>query len=388
VAPDILLTDRQRRDWLRLIRAENVGPRSFHTLLRRFGSATAALEALPDLARRGGFRGSPRIPGTVEAEAELAKAEKHGIRYVAFGEGAYPPLLRQLSDAPPLIGVKGQAAVLSRPMVAIVGARNASAIGLKFAGLIAAELAARDYVVVSGLARGIDSAAHRATLTTGTIAVMAGGHLQVYPPEHVDLARAICEHGAVISEMPPDFVPRGQDFPRRNRIVAGLALGLVVVEAAQRSGSLITARLAAEAGREVFAAPGSPLDPRCKGSNGLIKSGATMIDSVEDVLAVLDPMRGAEGRPAHLATAPAEDWDDSDAPVPADLHARLVALLNEVPVTLDDLVRLTEATPGSLRAALLELELAGRVRETPGAGYSTPLGGGRVERFESVELEG
>src|SRR5436190_105789 len=256
------LTDSERIDRLRLIRSDNVGPRTFASLLRHFGSARSALERLPDLARRGGAARSGRICSDEEARTELAACRTIGVTLVAPGEAAYPPRLATLEDAPPLLGVRVRAApdVLIRPMIAIVGSRNASGAGLKFAGQLAHDLGEAGFLVISGLARGIDQAAHRATVASGTVAVLAGGHDRIYPPEHADLLAALLEHGAAISEMPLGHVPRARDFPRRNRLISGAALGVVVVEAAHRSGSLITARMAAEQGREVFAVPGSPLD--------------------------------------------------------------------------------------------------------------------------------
>jgi DNA processing protein len=259
------LTDEQRLDWLRLIRSPNIGPRTFRTLINHFGGARAALEALPSLARRGGASGAPQICTRADAERELAAAEKLDV-LVALGEPRYPPRLQMIDDAPPLVGIRGQTAALEQPMVAIVGSRNASGAGMKFTQRIARELGEAGFAVVSGLARGIDAAAHRASLSTGTIAVLAGGQDRVYPAEHLDLLDDILSAGAALSEMPMGWEPRGRDFPRRNRLISGLALGVVIVEAAKRSGSLITARFALEQGREVFAVPGSPLDPRAEGT--------------------------------------------------------------------------------------------------------------------------
>src|SRR6266851_2808560 len=257
------LTDEQRIDWLRLIRSDNVGPRTFRSLINHFGSAKTALDRLPDLARRGGAARPSRICSEDDARAEIAASKRHGVSLVAPGEAGYPPRLAVLDDAPPLLGVRGAFEALMRPMIAIVGSRNASGAGLKFAAQLARDLGEAGFVIVSGLARGIDQAAHRATIQSGTVAVLAGGHDKIYPPEHEDLLAAIIEaEGAAISEMPLGHVPRARDFPRRNRLISGCALGVVVVEAAHRSGSLITARMAAEQGREVFAVPGSPLDPR------------------------------------------------------------------------------------------------------------------------------
>ncbi|HLJ70297.1 MAG TPA: DNA-processing protein DprA, partial [Roseiarcus sp.] len=286
----IRLTDAQRFDWLRLIRSENVGPRTFRSLVNSCGGARAALQALPELARRGGAR-AVRIASVKEIEQELEAARRIGARFVALGEADYPPLLRQIDSAPPIISVRGAAEALQRPTVAVVGSRNASAAGLAFAERLTRGIGAAGYVVASGLARGIDQRAHIASLETGAVAVLAGGLARPYPPEAAPLMEKIAAKGAAISEMPIEWEPRGRDFPRRNRIVSGLALGVVVVEAARGSGSLITARFAAEQGRLVFAAPGSPLDPRAEGTNDLIRNGATICTKAGDVIADLEPMR-------------------------------------------------------------------------------------------------
>lgn len=357
------LTDAERLDWLRLIRSQNVGPRTFHELVRHCGSAGAALEALPELARRGGAR-AIRICPRGEAERELDTARHAGVALVALGEPEYPARLGMIDDAPPLLAVRGALAALGRPMVAMVGSRNASAAGIRFAERIARALGEADLVVASGLARGIDAAAHRASLETGTVAVLAGGQDRVYPEEHVPLLEALLPRGAAVTEMPFGWVPRAPDFPRRNRLISGLAVGVVVVEAARRSGSLITARFALEQGREVFAVPGSPLDPRAEGTNGLIKQGATVVTTVEDILAVLAPILG---RPFDLSLAEDETAPAATGAPEAALRARIVELLGPAPVSLDDLARLSGAPPGIVRVVLLELELAGRL-ERHGAG--------------------
>ena len=288
--PDIHLTDEERLDWLRLIRSENVGPRTFRALVNHFGSAGAALAALPDLGRRGGASRPTSVYPRPDAERELMAAARQGITYVALGEAGYPVRLQTIDDAPPLLAVRGNSGALAHPIVGIVGARNASASGVKFAQLIARQLGEAGFVIVSGLARGIDAAAHRAALASGTVAVLAGGHDRIYPPEHAELAQALLADGAAVSEMPLGWEPRAHDFPRRNRLISGLALGVVVIEAAQRSGSLITARFALDQGREVFAVPGSPLDPRAQGTNSLIKQGATPVTEAADVIEVLTPI--------------------------------------------------------------------------------------------------
>jgi DNA processing protein len=357
----VRLTTEQRIDWLRLIRAENVGPRTFRALLGRYGSAGAALQALPALARLGG-RGSLCVPGRAEAEAEIEAGLKLGVRLVALGEREYPPRLREIDDAPPLLALRGAAETATRDAVAVVGARNASLAGMRFAETLAGELGEAGFVVVSGLARGIDSAAHRGSQRTGTVAVLAGGHDKAYPPEHAALLEEIAATGAAVSEMPLGWEPRAADFPRRNRIIAGIALGVVVVEAAERSGSLITARLALEQGREVFAVPGSPIDPRAQGTNRLLKQGATLVSSAADILEVLAPILA---RPPLVAYEP--ELDDPDGAATDDLlRRRVVELLGPTPVAIDELVRETRAPAAVVQTALLELELAGRLERRGG----------------------
>jgi DNA processing protein len=360
----VRLTDEQRLDWLQLIRSENVGPRTFRALINHCGSARAALEALPDLARRGGAAKPVSIYPRPEAEREMAAARRQGIVFLAMGEPDYPKRLSMIDDPPPLIAVRGSLAALSAPMVAMVGARNASAAGIKFAEHLAAELAAAGFVIVSGLARGIDAACHRASLGRGTVAVLAGGHDRVYPPEHAGLLETILERGAALTEMPLGWDPRARDFPRRNRLISGLALGVVIVEAARRSGSLITARFALEQGREVFAVPGSPLDPRAEGSNGLLKQGANLVTEAEDVLSVLQPILH---RPIELPAAEPEGTAPPTGEPSDDDRGRVLSLLGPTPVAIDDLIRLSGASPAVVRIVLLELELAGRIAHHGGA---------------------
>jgi DNA processing protein len=331
-------------------------------LLNHFGDARTALERLPDLARRGGAARGGRICSEEDARAELAAARKIGVSLVAPGEAAYPPRLATLDDAPPLLGVRGEPDVLMRPMIAIVGSRNASGAGLKFASQLARDLGDAGFVVISGLARGIDQAAHRSTISSGTVAVLAGGHDRIYPPEHEDLLAALLAHGGAISEMPLGHVPRARDFPRRNRLISGAALGVVVVEAAHRSGSLITARMAAEQGREVFAVPGSPLDPRAAGTNDLIKQGATLTTEAADVINAVAPIME---RPVTFgASEPEGEPLDFDAG--ASERTRIIDLLGPSPVSLDDLIRMSGASPTIVRTVLLELELAGRLERHGG----------------------
>jgi DNA processing protein len=368
VASDgVRLSEEQRLDWLRLIRSDNVGPRTFRDLINYYGGARAALAGLPGLARRGGASGPARIGTREEALRELKEAQARGIAFIAMGEPDYPQRLQMLDDCPPLIAVRGKQEILARPLVAIVGSRNASAAGVKFAERLARGLGEAGFGIVSGLARGIDAAAHRASLATGTVAVLAGGHDRIYPAEHAGLLDSLLAEGAAVSEMPLAWEPRARDFPRRNRLISGLSVGVVIVEAARRSGSLITARLAGEQGREVFAVPGSPLDPRAEGTNGLIKLGATMVTEAADVIAVLEPIlgRGIEPSPAQepeLDMAGQPDHEPGE-----DERGRIVGLLGPTPTAIDDLVRLSHTSPAIVRAVLLELEIAGRLERHGGA---------------------
>jgi DNA processing protein len=363
ITDPIQLTDAERIDRLRLIRSDNVGPRTFRSLLAHFGSAGAALERLPDLARRGGSARPMRICGEAAAHAELAASRQFGVELLTPGEAGYPSRLATLDDAPPLLGVRGATETLMRQMIAMVGSRNASAAGLKFASQLARDLGDAGFVVISGLARGIDQSAHRASVASGTIAVLAGGHDRIYPSEHEELLAAIIDaDGAAISEMPLGHEPRARDFPRRNRLISGAALGVVVVEAAHRSGSLITARMAAEQGREVFAVPGSPLDPRSAGTNDLIKQGAALVTEAADVIRAVEPILE---RPVTLSLR--EDDGDPPADDPeASERALIVNLLGPSPVLIDDLIRLAQTSPAIVRTVLLELELAGRLERHGG----------------------
>lgn len=360
----IALTERQRIAWLRLIRSDNVGPITFRELINHFGSAETALEMLPELSRNGGASRSIRVAGKDDAERELAIAARHGARFVGIGEPDYPALLRQIDGAPPLLAIKGNPSVTAAPAVGIVGARNASISGMKFAGLLAREIGRAGYSIVSGLARGIDTAAHRASLDTGTIAAMAGGLDRPYPPENIGLLDELTDgNGLAVSEMPFGWEPRARDFPRRNRLIAGISLGLVVVEAAVRSGSLITARNAADFGRLVFAVPGSPLDPRCEGTNGLLKDGATITTAPEDVLAGLKPLCEPDlFAPRTGADEPAEDVSPSLRLPPGDgERERIADALSQVPAEIDEIIRHTGIETATVYLVLLELDLAGRL---------------------------
>jgi DNA processing protein len=368
----IQLSDEQRLEWLRLIRSQNVGPRTFRALLNHFGGARAALAALPSLARRGGA-GAPQICSREDAEREIEACAKFGIALVALGESNYPRRLQMIDDAPPLLAIRGNADVLAMPLIAIVGSRNASATGVKMTERLTRGLCEAGFAIASGLARGIDAAAHRASLATGTLAVLAGGQDRVYPPEHAGLLDDVLHTGLAVTEMPLGWEPRARDFPRRNRLISGVSLGVVIVEAAKRSGSLITARLALEQGREVFAVPGSPLDSRAEGTNSLIKQGATPVTEADDIVSVLRPIMGPELDTELPAREQDRDEHEKSAPEPAaDERARVIALLSPAPVSIDDLIRLSSTSPRIVRMVLLELEIAGRI-ERHGSGLVSLL---------------
>ena len=397
----LALTDNQRLDWIRLTRTDGVGPRTFRTLINRFGGAEAALEALPGLLASQGR--SALIVSKAEAERELETARRYGVSLIGMGEPDYPPLLRMIDSPPPLVGIRGDAALFRRNAVGIVGSRNASASGLKMAETLARELGRAHCAVISGLARGIDARAHRASLATGTVAVLAGGHDRIYPAEHAELLDEILQNGAAISEMPMGWEPRGRDFPRRNRIISGLSHGVIGVEAAIRSGSLITARFAAEQGRDVFAVPGSPLDPRSEGTNDLIREGATLIASATHVLQALAPVFGREiGPPSAQEDDPNAVlpplWDELDLGEPtfqaADAgfpvlyefddngpggNARplnrqdrdiVLELLGPSPLSVDDLIRLSSLSARAVHLILFELELERRLERHGGGLFS------------------
>ena len=347
----------ERLDWLRLARTESVGPVTFAQLIARFGEPASAIAALPELALRGGRATAPRIPSVSEAERELDAGERLGARLICGGEAHFPPLLAALDPPPPLIWARGRTDLLSKPSIAIVGARIASAAGQRFARILAKDLGEAGYGVVSGMARGIDAAAHEGAMPTGTVAVLGGGIDDIFPPEHDSLYARLIEGGCVVSEPPPGYRAKGRDFPRRNRLISGLSLAVVVVEAELRSGSLITARLAGEQGREVLAVPGSPLDPRAKGTNDLIRQGAALCEGAEDVLRAISELRTLRepGRDFFAHTP------DFDGEADAALRGRLADLVSPTPVSRDDLVRITGAPTAAVYAALMELSLAGRV---------------------------
>jgi DNA processing protein len=352
-------------DWLRLARTENVGPVTFAQLLARYGTPAQALSALPGLASRGGRLAKLHVPDPSVISAELTRAEATGATLLCSGDGDYPAALKHIDAPPPVLWAKGDLSVLHKPAVALVGSRNASAAGLKLARDLAQGLGTAGYATVSGLARGIDGVVHTASLATGTIAVLGGGVDDVYPAEHQVLYEKIAATGCIVSDSPMGHTAQARDFPRRNRIIAGLAQGTVVVEAALKSGSLITARLALEMNREVMAVPGSPLDPRAKGCNDLLRQGAALVECADDVVAILRQIR--------LIREPSRDLFDGAPTDPAALdnavaavRDRLADLLSPTPVTRDELVRLTGASPAVIAAALIELELAGRATVLPG----------------------
>lgn len=408
------LAERERFDRLRLIRSEAIGPRTFARLLDRYGTAGAALEALPDLVRQGTPGRPVRIASVEEIERELDEMRRCGGTFVSIDEPDYPPALAHIAAAPPVLAVRGTLVSLRRSKIAIVGSRNASAAGLAFTEQLARGLARGGHVVVSGLARGIDARAHQATLDTGTIAVLAGGLGKIYPTDHAPLVDRLLEQGAVISEMPFGWEPRGRDFPRRNRIVSGLSRAIIVVEAARGSGTLWTAKFAAEQGREIFAVPGSPLDPRAEGTNALLRDGASLCTRAEDVLEALARQNLARDEPRlGFAEAAADEpveplWDECalddfetgiaaprpagrelDRPsstlpgeippvgpapcsgssgdeAPLDPAARITELLGPVPISVDELIRASKVQAREVKAVLLELELAGRLERHGG----------------------
>lgn len=362
------LSPDQRLDWLRLARTSGVGPVTFAKLIERFDDAAAAIDALPRLARRGGRIDPLRTVIRDDARGELDRLDALGARLLCACEPGYPALLRALEPPPPVLSVLGPLDPDERPACAMVGSRNASAIGVRFAGDMARTLGGHGVTIVSGLARGIDGAAHAAALETGTIAVIAGGLEHIYPPEHEALYRAIGEQGLIVSECPPRYQAGARDFPRRNRLISGLSLGVLVVEAAERSGTLITARYALEQNREVMAVPGSPMDPRARGTNRLLRDGAALVETADDVLNVLHSAR----RPVLEEPSPPDFEDGADMSAETDAQAdrirdALLSRLSTVPVARDELTRQLGVPAQVVLAALIELELAGRVELLPGA---------------------
>ncbi|MER2520160.1 MAG: DNA-processing protein DprA [Bdellovibrionales bacterium] len=360
------LSEDERRDWLRLTRTEHVGPITFRQLLRRFGSAKAALEAVPELAARGG-KASLKLPAQNLIDEELKRTAKIGAKLIGWGEPDYPEALAAIEDAPPIITVLGHLGLLPRRAIGIVGARNASLNGRKMAETLARDLGNENVAIVSGLARGIDASAHAASLATGTVAVLAGGVDIVYPEENRELYARIAEQGCIVSDQPAGLEPFAKLFPRRNRIISGLSLGVVVVEAALKSGSLITARMALEQGREVFAVPGSPLDPRCGGTNDLLRQGAVLTEKAADVLAHIHslPRRLAEPPSRGFSDAPT-DGASFDEILLAKARKAVAEALGPSPVAVDDLIRATGFPAPMILTILLELELAGLLERQPG----------------------
>lgn len=359
------LSDDQRVDWLRLYRSENVGPITFRLLVNRYGGARAALEALPDLARRGGGR-PIRAASAADASREIETLARFGGRFVAVGEPDYPVALKHSDVAPPLPAISGRGELLRRPVIAIVGSRNASALGRRLTREIASALGEAGWVVASGLARGIDTAAHEGSLGAGTIAVLAGGLDRLYPPENDALFARIRAEGVALSEMPMGWQAQARDFPRRNRIVSGIALGVLIVEAADRSGSLITARLAGEMGREVMAVPGHPLDPRASGVNRLIRDGATLVRDAADVVEAMAgtaPDRLPRVEPILFRAGAGEG---GSAEPTDDARARVLGMLGPAPVDIDVLVRESGVDAATVAVVLIELDLAGRLERHPG----------------------
>lgn len=361
--PIAALDDAERLACLRLIRSENVGPVTFRELINTYGGAQSALEALPELSRRSGRKRPLRLCPRDVAEHELEAARACGAQPIFTIEPGYPRLLAEVDVPPPMLYVKGDPAILSRSMIAVVGSRQCSAAGTKLTAMFAADLGRAGFVVASGLARGIDGAAHEAALETGTVAVLAGGIDQIYPPEHAVLYARIAERGCLITEMAPGYSPRAQDFPRRNRIISGVSLGVIIVEAAKRSGTSLTAHFALEQGREVFAVPGHPLDPRAEGTNKLLKDGAILVTSAQDVLDILGPITGATpvrvAEPAQPAPSP------HTGPVTAALAdgdlARVASVLGPHPIDIDAIVQATSLPIRAIQIALMELDLSGRI---------------------------
>jgi DNA processing protein len=354
------LADAERKAWLRLFRASGIGTATFWALLERFGNARTAIERLPSLLHKSARARPVSLPSIDDIERELDQISNYGAHLIAHNEPHYPFALAATDAPPPLITAKGKLELLDRDSIAIVGSRNASAIGQRFAKEIANDLAQAGFVITSGLARGIDTAAHKGALASGTIAVMAGGLNVIYPPENAPLHSDIANVGVVVSELPFNQQPTAQHFPRRNRIISGISRGILVVEATLNSGSLITARLAGEQGRDVFAVPGSPLDPRAKGTNSLLRQGAILTETADDIVSTIRPMSRPTPKPAPTASSPFP-LESSD-----ELQAEILGRLGRMPVELDELVRLLGVPPAAVAAALLDLEFAGQLTRHPG----------------------
>ncbi|MEM8839792.1 MAG: DNA-processing protein DprA [Pseudomonadota bacterium] len=357
------LDDETKLSWLQLARTPRIGPITFRNLIERFGSAEEALKALPEIARSGGGK-PPALPDRSMLAQEIETAQDAGIRYIALPDIDYPPLMRQIPDPPPVLLIRGDTKMTAARAIAVVGSRNASVAGQKTASTISRDLGSAGCAIVSGLARGIDTAAHKASLPTGTVAVLAGGHARIYPKENESLYYDIIENGgAIVSEMPPWAEPRAKDFPRRNRLISGLSIATLIVEAALRSGSLITARTALEQDRDVFAIPGSPLDPRAEGCNRLIRDGARLVRNAEDILedlntglSVVPPLFPEE--PAQFNAAPSRTSATTGTDI---VRATILSSLSVTPVAIDDVVRETGFGTGDVLAALADLEIAAKV---------------------------
>ena len=379
------ITEAERLAYLRLFRTDNIGPITFYQLIDRFGSASEALKALPELSKRGG-RSKPLTPPSQSSiEKEYRALQKRGGQIITVQDPEYPLALTATEDAPPILSVIGNTNLLNKSCIAIVGARNASLNGRKFAQKIAAELGVRDQIIVSGLARGIDTAAHHGALNTGTIAVVAGGIDVVYPEENQKLYEEIAEKGLVVAESPFGAKPFAASFPRRNRIVSGLSKGVIVVEATKRSGSLITARLAGEQGRDVYAVPGSPFDPRASGPNHLIREGATLIRNADDVMEILMNFSGNSLREPTMRVVDfvPEHNDEHHTETSEDIQKTIVSNLSFTPISVDELVRACHVTISTLQTNVLELELAGRVKRLPGNRISLL----RRERINRIKID-
>lgn len=359
------ISNEERFARLQLFRSRGIGPLTYRQLLEKTGSAANAINALPELARRAA-RSPVELADASSVSGELRAGDRLGATLLTLGEPDYPEALAAIPDAPPALWLIGNASLLHRPNVAIVGARNASAAGRSLTRTLATELGEAGYVVCSGMARGIDGAAHEASLDGGTIAVLAGGPDSIYPPEHADLYRSICERGLIVSEQRIGMTARAKDFPKRNRIVSGLSLGVVVVEAAERSGTLITARLASEQGREVFAVPGSPLDPRCRGTNGLLRKGAVLVQGTDDIV---EELKSASGG-TRLFEPPPDPWTEDEPLDQETLREQLLGLLSYTPIHRDLLISEVQAPASVLAMALLDLVLDGLAEEHPGGRYA------------------
>ncbi|MFT5005769.1 MAG: DNA processing protein [Paracoccaceae bacterium] len=345
--------------WLQLIRSRRVGPSTFHRLMGEYGNAAASLAALPEIAHAAGVKSYTVYP-RVEAEREFVAGQTVGAELILFGTPEYPPLLAKITDAPPILWIKGTLEPRSET-IALVGARNASSLGTRMAKLLAGELGRAGYSVASGLARGIDTAAHLGSLATGTIAVMAGGVDFIYPRENQKLAEEIAESGLLLSEQPIGLSPQARHFPRRNRLISGLSRAVIVVEGAAKSGSLITARDALDQGREVMAVPGHPLDARASGCNMLIRDGAILVRSANDVIEALALPESGEITETISAEPP-----KATIPEALDLSRKILSLLSPSPIPEDQLIRELNLPPQTVSSHLVSLELDGKLARQAG----------------------